>query len=374
MERSSLSAAGHTPSRSSPTGDHGPSSRPPRRATYSPASSSATTPADERGERSYLMRRSGRGGAVSTFSSPTAAHEPPQPALAYTPSRGSVAKVRKPFHCAVTSPARSERPAGPRYDPWGYPLGNAEESLFDSSGLSEAQAATLVEATKLVEAKRVEMALDKASEIEAAAARAEAEREEELLRLQAALQDASEGKLEAEARLSLDAKLPPLAAEDDAFSPHAIAAELGRPAVRLAADGPWGFPVHVACGRVHYTLVKRYSEFRLMHAHLADLGRLPELPPTRWHERQDAAFAQRRRDELAAYLATLLRSPGPREHRAMHAFLELGPLIGSALQEGRGEADESRRERQASSIVVPSPMLDAEANLLVPSLASSWYG
>ena len=158
--------------------------------------------------------------------------------------------------------------------------------------VTEAQAAMLVEATKLVEASRNEQALIRAAEGEAAAVRLESEARADLSRLTAALQEAEERRRQAEARAEqLSAQLaatsratgtptrpsphdasphgplqtpPPAAWCDEPFDANAISADLVAPAIRLAAEGPWSFLVQVSCGKTHYSMLKRYSEFRLM--------------------------------------------------------------------------------------------------------------
>eukprot|EP00966_Prymnesium_polylepis_P323734 7379883-Prymnesium_polylepis.1 len=145
--------------------------------------------------RQFLMRGSGRGGAVSSTASKSDRAQYELPALpppAAEPERVAAVplRARGPFRCAVTSPPARERQAsaGPRRDPWGYP---AEHDPSPSGNVvTEAQAAMLVEATKLVEARSVEQALRKAAEVEAAAMAEMGEARAEVARLEAALRDA----------------------------------------------------------------------------------------------------------------------------------------------------------------------------------------
>mmetsp|Transcript_46644 Transcript_46644/g.122977 ORF Transcript_46644/g.122977 Transcript_46644/m.122977 type:complete len:145 (+) Transcript_46644:102-536(+) len=118
-------------------------------------------------------------------------------------------------------------------------------------------------------------------------------------------------------------------------------------------------------------LLKRYSEFRLMHSQLmhsqlTSEGSLPELPPPGWLEPQDAKFAHRRLEALGEYMATLLAHPEVLSHRALHSFLEMGPLIGAPKM----TSITSKKPLQGD-ILVPSPARPANHALLPPALPAA---
>ena len=62
-------------------------------------------------------------------------------------------------------------------------------------------------------------------------------------------------------------------------------------------------------------VLRRYSAFRELHAHLKACGvpaaRVPRFPPKRAYATQDEEFAERRRDKLAEYLGQVTRVSKP---------------------------------------------------------------
>ena len=197
-------------------------------------------------------------------------------------------RARGPFSCAVTGPSRStpcSTSPKKKRDPWGYPVADAADMVIEQAGM-------LVEAARCVEARGDEQSLLHAADGETAAVRIEGEARADLARLTAAPAEADDGlrRVEAEAQelsqhlaaagLATDPPartspqipnphailqtLPPNSWRCESFDPDALRAQLASPPVRLSPDGPWMFLVQVSCGQTHYSLLKRYSEFRLM--------------------------------------------------------------------------------------------------------------
>ena len=130
-----------------------------------------------------------------------------------------------------------------------------------------------------------------------------------------------------------------------------------------AVGGFWSFSVHVTCAGVHYVVLKRYSDFVLVHKRLlasglaARLGAsaaFPPLPPKRSWRAQHEAFAEVRRLELQRYLQLLVLEPEIRGTTEIHAFLELGLLLRREVEDV-GRATEFGSGGAASSIGWGSP-------------------
>ncbi|KAL1511246.1 hypothetical protein AB1Y20_006055 [Prymnesium parvum] len=182
------------------------------------------------------------------------------------------------------------------------------------------------------------------AELEEAKAKAQ-ERETALLEGKAV---AEKRAAEADARLAQAvaevAALTKIASQSEAQAPTSIAALLPSPreAIRsldvsvtsatLAPGGWWVFHVSVSCAGLRYTLLRRYREFYALHTNLSAGGGKPPAFPRKYSTRsQTETFAEKRRQELNAYLDRLA-SDQTRLRPEFHAFLELGLLLS-----GRGE-------------------------------------
>jgi len=100
-------------------------------------------------------------------------------------------------------------------------------------------------------------------------------------------------------------------------------------------EGPrwwWAYQVRVETAGLRFLLVRRYSQFRRLHARLRALPtpaeRLPHLTSRKPHRTQSEAFAETRRAALDEYLQGLVGDAGLRTSLSLQAFLELGALVG----------------------------------------------
>ena len=101
---------------------------------------------------------------------------------------------------------------------------------------------------------------------------------------------------------------------------------------RLLAECRWAFCISVQAHSVSFIVTKRYSDFRAFHKKLAAtygarVNAVALLPPKRSYSTQHEQFAERRRQELDAYLRALVATPELRGSAELHAFLELCMLL-----------------------------------------------
>jgi len=119
------------------------------------------------------------------------------------------------------------------------------------------------------------------------------------------------------------------------------------------------FHVAVTCAGVSYTVRRRYREFYFLHSELSVGSSHPPTFPRKYSTRtQDAKFAEKRRQELDAYIYKLATSEN-RYRPELHSFLELGILLGG---DGSGQAHMHSATSHSRTSCLASPSTTSPLN------------
>jgi len=175
-----------------------------------------------------------------------------------------------------------------------------------------------------------------------------------MLAMQSELRDAlaARAALEQQARPSITSLLP---SPQDAIRSMLVAVA----ATSITPGGWWVFHVAVTCAGVSYTVRRRYREFYFLHSELSVGSSHPPTFPRKYSTRtQDAKFAEKRRQELDAYIYKLATSEN-RYRPELHSFLELGILLGG---DGSGQAHMHSATSHSRTSCLASPSTTSPLN------------